>query len=201
MAALTRNYLKAWFDRIDARPATQKAASFPNPFQHSSVKGMKPPPKQKTLLVFRPEAVILPYPNNTLLQENSAMKNVFIINAHEAYLFSGGKLNATLVEKAKINLTQKGYDVRITTMKDDYAVEQELKKHQWADAVVLQSPVNWMEVPMTVFSTFLPRSEYTLIGITLGMLFYVYSNFRWTLTEDFSEFLAESEHASQSTPA
>lgn len=75
------------------------------------------------------------------------MKNIFIINAHEAYPFSEGRLNATLVEKAKTNLTQKGYDVKITTMKDDYDVEQELQKHQWADALILQSPVNWMEVP------------------------------------------------------
>ena len=75
------------------------------------------------------------------------MKNVFIINAHEAYSFSEGKLNATLVDKAKTNLIQKGYDVRITTMKDDYDIEQELANHQWADALILQSPVNWMEVP------------------------------------------------------
>lgn len=75
------------------------------------------------------------------------MKNVFIINAHEAYPFSEGKLNATLVEHAKTNLAQKGYDVRITTMKDEYDVEQELEKHQWADGVIVQSLVNWMEVP------------------------------------------------------
>ncbi|MEM7770762.1 MAG: NAD(P)H-dependent oxidoreductase [Cyanobacteria bacterium P01_A01_bin.37] len=75
------------------------------------------------------------------------MKNVFIINAHEPYPFSEGKLNATLVNKAKTNLIQKGYDVRITTMKDDYDIEQELATHQWANALILQSPVNWMEVP------------------------------------------------------
>ncbi|MEL6471992.1 MAG: NAD(P)H-dependent oxidoreductase [Cyanobacteria bacterium J06623_4] len=75
------------------------------------------------------------------------MKNIFIINAHEAYAFSEGKLNATLVDKAKTNLTRKGYDVKITTMKDDYDVNHEVEKHQWADAIILQSPVNWMEVP------------------------------------------------------
>ncbi|MEO0869847.1 MAG: NAD(P)H-dependent oxidoreductase, partial [Cyanobacteria bacterium J06642_11] len=58
-----------------------------------------------------------------------------------------GKLNATLVEKATNNLMAKGYDVQITTMKDDYDVEQEIAKHQWADAIILQTPVNWMEVP------------------------------------------------------
>ena len=75
------------------------------------------------------------------------MKNIFIINAHEAYPFSAGKLNATLVHKAKTNLMQKGYDVKITTMKDEHDVEQEIAKHQWADVIILQTPVNWMEVP------------------------------------------------------
>ena len=75
------------------------------------------------------------------------MKNVFIINAHEAYPFSEGKLNATLVEQAKTNLMKKGYEIKLTTMKDEYDVEEEVAKHQWADVIILQAPVNWMEVP------------------------------------------------------
>lgn len=75
------------------------------------------------------------------------MKNIFIINAHEAYPFSPGKLNATLVDQAKTELLQQGYDVQITTMQDDYNVDQEIEKHQWADAIIVQTPVNWMEVP------------------------------------------------------
>ena len=43
--------------------------------------------------------------------------------------------------------------------------------------------------------------QYTLIGITVGMLFYVYSNFRWTLTKDVSEFLAEGQTSAQSLSA
>ena len=75
------------------------------------------------------------------------MPNVFIINAHEEYPFSPGKLNAALVEKAQTNLAAKGYDIQITTMKDDYDVDAEVAKHQWADTIILQTPVNWMEVP------------------------------------------------------
>ncbi|MDJ1184662.1 NAD(P)H-dependent oxidoreductase [Roseofilum casamattae] len=74
------------------------------------------------------------------------MKNIFIINGHEIYPFSEGKLNATLVDMAKTNLAEKGYEVKITTMQDDYDVEEELAKHQWADAILLQTPVNWMGV-------------------------------------------------------
>lgn len=74
------------------------------------------------------------------------MQNIFIINGHEEYTISPGKLNATLVEKAQNNLTAKGYTVKITTMKDDYDIEEEIAKHQWADAIILQTPVNWMGV-------------------------------------------------------
>ena len=48
-------------------------------------------------------------------------------------------------------------------------------------------------VGVTVGSTFLPRPEHALIGMTLGLLFYVFSNFRWTLTRDVSEYLVEHE--------
>ena len=46
-------------------------------------------------------------------------------------------------------------------------------------------------VSITIFSTFLPRPEYVLIGMTLGMFFYVYSNFKWTLTKDVTPFLTD----------
>lgn len=74
------------------------------------------------------------------------MKNVFIINGHQYYPFAEGKLNGTLVEKASEILTKKGYNIRTTTMKDDYDVEEEIEKHLWADVVLLQTPVNWMGV-------------------------------------------------------
>ena len=46
-------------------------------------------------------------------------------------------------------------------------------------------------ITVTILSTFLPRSEYTLLGMTLGMFFYVYSNFKWTLTKDVTPFLID----------
>lgn len=46
-------------------------------------------------------------------------------------------------------------------------------------------------IAITVFSTFLPRTEYALVGITMGMLFYVYSNYRWVLSKDVSQYLRQ----------
>ncbi len=75
------------------------------------------------------------------------MKNIFIINAHEFYPIAKGKLNQALVDRAQANLKNKGYELQITTMKDEYDVNQEVEKHVWADAIILQSPVNWMGFP------------------------------------------------------
>ncbi|MGD1915275.1 MAG: NAD(P)H-dependent oxidoreductase [Phycisphaerales bacterium] len=75
------------------------------------------------------------------------MKNVFVINAHEEYEFSKGELNRTLTQLAIDHLNGTGYETRLTTMKDDWNVDVEIGNHQWADAVLVQTPVNWMGVP------------------------------------------------------
>jgi modulator of drug activity B len=75
------------------------------------------------------------------------MKKVFIINSHQPYSFSQGKLNRTLVDLAESILKGKGCEVRVCNSADGYKVEEELANHQWADAVLLQAPVNWMGVP------------------------------------------------------
>ena len=75
------------------------------------------------------------------------MKKIFIINAHEAYEFSKGELNRTLTGLAIEHLASAGYETQLTTMKDDWDIDQEIGKHQWADAILLQTPVNWMGVP------------------------------------------------------
>jgi len=74
------------------------------------------------------------------------MSNILIINAHHYYPFAEGRLNGTLVQMADELLTAKGHSTRITKVDDGWEVEQELEKHQWADIVLVQSPVNWMMV-------------------------------------------------------
>ncbi|MBY5948896.1 NAD(P)H-dependent oxidoreductase [Photobacterium rosenbergii] len=75
------------------------------------------------------------------------MSNVLIINAHEPSPFSEGKLNAALVEKARTQLEAKGHEVRVVTMQDEIVVDEQLGHFDWADRVILQSPVNWMTIP------------------------------------------------------
>ncbi len=74
------------------------------------------------------------------------MSNVLIINGHQYYPFSEGKLNASLVEKAVTLLQAKGHETRVVVMSESIDVEEQLAHHQWADVVIFQSPVNWMGV-------------------------------------------------------
>ena len=74
------------------------------------------------------------------------MSNILIINGHQYYPFSEGKLNSTLVDKAASLLEGKGHKTRVVTMSETIDVEKELDNHQWADFVIFQSPINWMGV-------------------------------------------------------
>lgn len=86
---------------------------------------------------------------NSVLMKESSMSNILIINAHHKYPFSEGRLNGAFVEMAEEILKAKGHAIRIVNTDEDWDVETELANHQWADTVLLQSPVNWMGVPWT----------------------------------------------------
>ncbi|EXI61967.1 hypothetical protein MHD_00765 [Mannheimia granulomatis] len=74
------------------------------------------------------------------------MKNILIINGHQPYPFSEGKLTQSLIDVAGETLQAKGYTVQHSNVLE-YDVAAELEKHQWADAVILQFPSNWMTIP------------------------------------------------------
>lgn len=74
------------------------------------------------------------------------MKNIFIINGHQYYPFAEGALNRALAERTQEYFENNGHNVRTTASQDEYNIEEELEKHQWADVAILQTPVNWMGV-------------------------------------------------------
>lgn len=76
------------------------------------------------------------------------MKKVLIINAHQMYAgFSEGKLNQSFVDTAKKTLEADGCEVMITHIEKGYDIEEEISKHEWADLVITQTPVNWFNTP------------------------------------------------------
>lgn len=74
------------------------------------------------------------------------MSNILIINGHKQYPFAEGRLNGSLVDLADTSLTARGHDVRVVNVEAGWDIEVELQNHRWADAVLLQTPVNWMGV-------------------------------------------------------
>ena len=73
--------------------------------------------------------------------------NLLIINTHQPYPFSEGKLSSAMVELAQEVAQGKGHGVQTTAMTEPYDVQEEIDKHLWADLVIVQIPVNWMGVP------------------------------------------------------
>ena len=75
------------------------------------------------------------------------MNKVLLINGHQYYPFAEGHLNKALFKKAYSFFKSKNYEVKTTTSQENYDVDEELEKHQWAETLILQIPVNWMMVP------------------------------------------------------
>ena len=118
------------------------------------------------------------------------MKNVFLINAHQPYPFAEGRLNRTLVEKARALLEAKGYAVKQTASAEGYDVEEELARHQWADFIILQTPVNWMGVTLNApAEAFDDEREFLLQGRSVDDLFLpMHMNFRFFGLEAMETF-------------
>jgi modulator of drug activity B len=73
---------------------------------------------------------------------------ILIINTHLTYAgWSEGKLNLTFMERAQNFFIERGHEVAETFVERGYQAEEEVKKHEVADIVILQSPVNWFGAP------------------------------------------------------
>ncbi|MEL6282078.1 MAG: NAD(P)H-dependent oxidoreductase [Pseudomonadota bacterium] len=90
------------------------------------------------------------------------MTKVLIINGHEPYSFSEGKLNAALTERAKDWFEAAGAETRVTNVAAGYDVETEIENHVWADLIFIQFPVNWMGLPWSL-------KKYQDLVLTAGM--------------------------------
>ncbi|MCP4703386.1 MAG: NAD(P)H-dependent oxidoreductase [candidate division Zixibacteria bacterium] len=76
------------------------------------------------------------------------MKKVLVINGHQAYKgFAEGKLNVTMADVIKDEMTAKGYEVKETYIEKGYDVNEEVEKHLWADIIFTQAPVYWFGAP------------------------------------------------------
>ena len=73
--------------------------------------------------------------------------NAFVLNGHQRWEMSQGRLNRTLAEFAAQRLGGQGYAVRTTHIDDGYDVADEIEAMVWASVVIFQFPVYWFGVP------------------------------------------------------
>jgi modulator of drug activity B len=75
-------------------------------------------------------------------------RNLLLINAHQVYPgISEGSLNRSAVALIRAEMEAKGYAVQETRLEAGYDVDREVEKHVWADVIIAQSPVFWINTP------------------------------------------------------
>ncbi|MEX2461571.1 MAG: NAD(P)H-dependent oxidoreductase [Paenibacillaceae bacterium] len=74
------------------------------------------------------------------------MKNILIINGHEYFSFAKGDLNRT-ISLTMVEKLGKKYNVKTTVVQAGYDIKEEQEKFQWADTVIIQTPVYWYSYP------------------------------------------------------
>ena len=80
-----------------------------------------------------------------------AMEKILIINGGSYFPPNWkGALNTTLSEEAAKYLKSKGHEVQITKCDTDYNIQEEVEKVKWADVLIWQFPVWWMQEPWQV---------------------------------------------------
>ncbi len=76
------------------------------------------------------------------------MKHLLLINAHQFYEhISAGRLNRTMLGVLKEEMEKYDYEVRQTDIESGYNIDVEVQNHDWADIVILQTPVYWFGAP------------------------------------------------------
>ncbi|MFP7288993.1 NAD(P)H-dependent oxidoreductase [Shouchella clausii] len=74
------------------------------------------------------------------------MNNILIINGHEYYAYSQGRLNKTLFDEMVSTLSKK-YNIKTTVVQEGYDIKEEQEKFKWADTIIFQTPIYWFSLP------------------------------------------------------
>lgn len=74
------------------------------------------------------------------------MNNILVINGHEYFPYSQGKLNKTLFDEMVSKLSG-NYNIKTTVVQDGYDVNEEHEKFKWADVIIFQTPIYWFSLP------------------------------------------------------
>lgn len=74
-------------------------------------------------------------------------KRVLILDCGCTNFGKGGNLNHYYTQVAEKEFKSLGYQVEITQVGEPWEIEKEVRKIQWADVIILQTPGWWMTTP------------------------------------------------------
>ena len=80
-------------------------------------------------------------------QKPTFMKKILIVNGHQYHERSKGEYNRTLIKTAEDFLTRNEFFINKTVVDDWYDIQIELEKFTWADIIIFQFPIFWMNLP------------------------------------------------------
>jgi len=75
------------------------------------------------------------------------MNHIFILNGGQHFAHSGGTFNKTLTNWTLSFLQQRGFEVRITDINDEFVSSKEVENFKWADLIIYNTPIWWFQVP------------------------------------------------------
>ena len=82
--------------------------------------------------------------------------NILLINGHEYWKNSPGRLNQSLLEFAEQYFVKKKHQVVVSIAESDFDIETEVQKFIQADLILYITPVFWMGMP-AAFKFYLDR--------------------------------------------
>ncbi|MEP1144302.1 MAG: NAD(P)H-dependent oxidoreductase [Henriciella sp.] len=78
------------------------------------------------------------------------MKKALIINGHQPFPSSPGRLNARYADLAATALKARSFEVRTVASADPWNIDDQVENQLWADLIFVQFPLNSMSVPWSL---------------------------------------------------
>lgn len=75
------------------------------------------------------------------------IQKVLLINGHQKHHISPGKLNQAFIELAHSICKEHGIETKTSIVDQGYNIAEEIDKFLWADLIIYQLPVYWMDMP------------------------------------------------------
>ncbi|WP_042220926.1 NAD(P)H-dependent oxidoreductase [Oceanobacillus manasiensis] len=74
------------------------------------------------------------------------MKNILLINGHDVLQRAKGQLTDHMIDLIREEVSPH-FELKETIIYKGYNIKEEIEKFQWADIVLIQTPIYWFSIP------------------------------------------------------